>query len=208
MNFSHQDHRSVQLKAINLHYYEEQAAKFIECAAGIDMTKFYKPFFQLLPGKNAHILDLGCGSGRDSSAFQEQGYQVTAIDASPAMVRATSELGVTAKVCEFQDINYDSEFDAIWACASLLHVPKTEIDDILKRMLKALKPGGISFICVKSGNGEMIANDGRFFAYYQEDEFNELLKKNGWYVKDKYAKEDANGCNWLNFMVSKPILKS
>ncbi len=55
------------------------------------MESLYRPFLELVPG-DGRILDAGCGSGRDTKAFLERGYQVTAIDASGKMIEATTRL--------------------------------------------------------------------------------------------------------------------
>jgi 2-polyprenyl-3-methyl-5-hydroxy-6-metoxy-1,4-benzoquinol methylase len=74
------------------------------------------------------ILDAGCGPGRDALAFAERGYELIAFDASTAMVRVARErVGsrIVVHLMRFEDLNGQSEFDGIWACASLLHVPLT-----------------------------------------------------------------------------------
>jgi len=113
-------------------------------------------------------------------------------DASPAMVRATQKPGVPTKLMTFQQVDFDSTFDGIWACASLLHVPRAEIEDVLHRFARALKPQGVLLITLKEGCGEGLAEDGRFFAYYQLDEFAQiLLHIGGWSDLDARRVVDA-----------------
>jgi 2-polyprenyl-3-methyl-5-hydroxy-6-metoxy-1,4-benzoquinol methylase len=90
------------------------------------MERNYRPFLALLkPG--ARILDAGCGSGRDLKAFSERGYQVVGLDASELMVRLAREHSdQQVHHLAFQEVTYKEEFDGIWACASLLHVPWRE----------------------------------------------------------------------------------
>ncbi len=74
------------------------------------------------------ILDAGCGSACDSLAFIRRGYDAVSIDASAAMVEATSKLTrKPALLMRFDDMDFDAEFDGVWACASLLHVPRREM---------------------------------------------------------------------------------
>lgn len=98
--------------------------RFVRATVNLDVDVLYKPFLQLLPPK-ARILDAGCGAGRDLKAFAEAGYVVLVMDASPQMV-ATAATFRQQKVIQkrFQEIAWVEEFDGIWACASLLHVPK------------------------------------------------------------------------------------
>jgi DnaJ-domain-containing protein 1 len=60
----------------------------------------------------------------------------------------------------FQEIEWVEEFDGIWACASLLHEPKAEMDAVWRRMIKAVKPGGVWFMSFKKGRGEEVRNAG------------------------------------------------
>src|SRR5437879_4481189 len=107
-------------------YYSIHATDFVETTSTLDLAHLYKPFLaELAPG--ARILDAGCGSGRDAKAFLTRGYRVTAFDASPQMAANTSSLtGQECKILSFQQMKFRDEFDGIWACASLLHVPKSE----------------------------------------------------------------------------------
>lgn len=74
----------------------------------------------------------------------------------------------------FQELDFEACLDGIWACASLLHVPRSEIDDVLRRLTQALKPDGILFASFKYGNTEQ-DSDGRLFNSYDESAFAELL---------------------------------
>lgn len=64
-----------------LRYYNESTQTFIEGTIDADLSDLRQRFLNYLPAE-AHILDLGCGSGRDSKAFLEQGYTVTSMDGS------------------------------------------------------------------------------------------------------------------------------
>ena len=104
---------------------------FFADTVDVDMTPLYRCFLPLLP-EQAHVLDAGCGSGRDALAFAKLGYRVTAFDASPALVAlAESHLRRPVQCLHFQDIAWRETFDGIWACASLLHVPAAELPDVI-----------------------------------------------------------------------------
>jgi SAM-dependent methyltransferase len=118
------------------------------------MSPLYTRFLYWLPN-SGHILDAGCGSGRDAFAFQKRGYQVAAFDASPTLAKfAATYCGLSVQVMRFQEINWLRRFDGIWACASLLHVPAAELPDVLIRMADALKPRGVLYASFKYGQGE------------------------------------------------------
>src|SRR5689334_6398373 len=123
---------------MTVEYYDQHAASFCEATGKLDMSALYRPFLNLLPPR-ARILDAGCGSGRDTLACLNLGYEVTAIDGSLAMVQVTTKLtGCPALQMRFDEINWVEEFDGIWACASLLHVPRADTGDVLNRFAQAL----------------------------------------------------------------------
>ncbi|NCA72135.1 MAG: class I SAM-dependent methyltransferase, partial [Sphingobacteriia bacterium] len=137
-----------------LAYYEDQAGAFFAGTVGVDMTPLYARFLALVP-PGAHLLDAGCGSGRDALAFQRLGYRVSACEASPALARLASDYcGLPVEVRRFQDIDWVARFDAIWACASLLHVPMLELPGVMRRLARALVPGGVLYASFKHGAGE------------------------------------------------------
>jgi SAM-dependent methyltransferase len=189
-------------------YYSINAMDFVETTSNLDLAYLYKPFLaELTPG--AHILDAGCGSGRDTKAFLAKGYRVTAFDASPLMAEITSSLtGQECKVLSFRQMKFRDGFDGIWACASLLHVPKSEMPDVMHRCVCALRPGGVFYLSLKEGEGERIAEDGRFFSYYTEEtfgkflaEFPELHVAAFWKTED--ARHGRRSTPWLNFLLRK-----
>jgi SAM-dependent methyltransferase len=143
-------------------YYDANAAEFCENTAAVDMSELYAPFLQEITA-GGRILDAGCGSGRDSLAFLKKGYQVVSIDGSAEMVSATTKLiGQSAVLMRFDALDFVGEFDGIWACASLLHIASQDLNSVLARLTKALKPGGVLYLSFKHGDAERIEN-GRFF---------------------------------------------
>ncbi|EGW55818.1 class I SAM-dependent methyltransferase [Candidatus Endoriftia persephone] len=143
-------------------YYENNAKAFVEATLWVDMQLLYQRFLPLLP-ERAHILDAGCGSGRDAKSFIERGYQVTAFDASAEIAAlAEKEIRQPVQVQRLQDIQYQHQFDGIWACASLLHVPAKELPDVFRRLACALKPNGVIYCSFKYGQGEYEKQGRRF----------------------------------------------
>jgi SAM-dependent methyltransferase len=192
---------------INRAYYDDYADDFRERTAALPLNAVYEPFLrQLQPC--ARILDAGCGSGRNAAAFLSHGFRVTAIDASPAVVQLAKRSGIDASVMTFQRMTFIKEFDGIWACASVLHVPHAEIPEVLNRFARALNPRGILYVSLKEGQSERIAEDGRFFSYFTLDEFSDSLTRGGLF-KLLYAWKkiglDSSGAikMWLNFLAVK-----
>lgn len=163
---------------IKYDYYEKRGQEFVERTSGADLSALYRPFLKYIP-EGGHILDAGCGSGRDSKYFITAGCKVTAFDNSMKMVDYASQFIRQKVLCmNFDDVQWERGFDGIWACASLLHVSKENIENILEKFLRALKISGVIFMSFKDGTGERIEPDtGRFFNYYTVEELKLLLKR-------------------------------
>lgn len=143
-------------------YYDQNAKSFAAGTVSVDFTGIQNEFLKLLPA-NASILDFGCGSGRDAKYFLEQGHQVKAVDGSLEMCKLASEYaGIDAKHMLFQELNDTEKYDGIWACASVLHVKKTELPGIFQKMCTAAKKHGIIYVSFKYGDFEGERN-GRYF---------------------------------------------
>lgn len=133
--------------------------------------------FLLQLSEGGSILDLGCGSGRDSAYFVSCGYDVTAMDASIEMCDLASvHMGQDVLHLSFAEIDFDEVFDGIWACASLLHVPSDEIEDIMAKVIKSIKPNGVLFMSFRYGDFEG-ERDGRYYTDYNTKKLKELIAR-------------------------------
>lgn len=153
-------------KTIN--YYNQTAQTFVQGTIDADLGKLHRRFLKLLPIQ-AHILDLGCGSGRDAKAFLEAGYQVTAMDGSEGCCKLAGDYIGQPVLCQtFEELDFDQSFDGVWACASLLHLPYTELSGVFERIARALRPGGYLYASFKYGDFEGERN-GRYFTDLTEE---------------------------------------
>lgn len=188
-------------------YYEQNAKSFIECTLNVDFTEIQDAFLGLLPEK-AMILDFGCGSGRDTKYFLEQGYSVDAMDGSLELCKAASNYtGIKVKHMYFHELDECEKYDGIWACASVLHLKKQELPEILKKMSTATKKNGIIYLSFKYGNFEGVRND-RYFTDMTEEtmavlltEFLELKVDREWITGDVRAGRGDE--RWLNLILRK-----
>lgn len=161
-----------------IRFYEENAEDFFARSVAADMLPQLATFAALLP-PGGRVLEAGCGSGRDARVFHEMGFQVTATEAVPALAALAREhAGVDVRVMTFDQMDWIEAFDGVWACASLLHVPRVGLPETLRRLRRALVPGGVWFMSFKYGTREREAH-GRRFTDLDEARAQSLIAQTG-----------------------------
>jgi 2-polyprenyl-3-methyl-5-hydroxy-6-metoxy-1,4-benzoquinol methylase len=162
--------------SINRAYYNKHAVEYAEATDSVDQGGLYKTFSSLIvPG--GRILDVGCGTGRDSLHLARLGFKVDAIDSSSKMVALAKSRGVRARQMPMQRLDVKSRYDGIWACASLLHLPRSEFMPMLRKLARALRPGGTMYISLKEGTGEALLADGRYGTFHRTREIKDFVRK-------------------------------
>ena len=191
----------------NIKYYEDHAAAFSADTRNVDFEEPRNRFLRKLDS-GARILDFGCGSGRDTKAFLQQGFLADAIDGSAQLCKIASEYtGIPVRKMLFQELDVTERYDGIWACASILHVPSASLPDILNRMRKALKDKGVIYASFKYGifEGE---RSGRYFTDFTEETFELLIKEaGGLLIEEQWISTDVRpgreDQKWLNIILRK-----
>lgn len=187
-------------------YYNKHANTYFNATVIAKVNALYERFLRYI-SKGAKILDLGCGSGRDVKAFLDMGYDVDAIDGSEKLARLASEYtGIQVKCMDFSQLNESSVYDAVWACASLLHVTSQNLPNIMARIRRALKSSGVVYASFKHGNFEGVRGE-RYYTDMTSERFAEVLNKTGglsiveeWYSDDVRA---DNNTVWYNVILRK-----
>lgn len=194
-----------------LNYYNQHAQTFSDSTLNVDMSALYAEFLPLIP-KHGHILDAGCGSARDAMYFKQQGFTVSAFDASENIAKlASNYLQQTVEVKAFQQLNCTNMYDGIWCCASLLHVPKVELPQVFLKLQNALKPNGVLYVSFKYGTQERVHN-GREFTDLNEDGLTALITHHTefkilkqWQTVDQRPERESEV--WLNALIKAvPVL--
>ncbi len=178
-------------------------------AESADVLHALEKFAQLLP-QGAKVLDIGSGGGRDSRFFAEHGFEVIGIDYSEKMIAGAQAIvsGVDYQVMDFENLTFQSNaFDAVWANASLHHIPKANLLNVLTKIYAILKTEGIFFIKVKCGNDDSIRENEKFgkklrryFAFYSPDELEGLIKAAGFTILNI---EITTGGEWVDIFCKK-----
>lgn len=190
---------------MNIKFYDENADNFFDDTAHIDMSDLHGKFCLLLPDKGK-LLDLGCGSGRDVKAFIERGYDVIGLDGSFKLVQRAREF-TKAEIIhdDFENLSFKNQFDGIWACASLLHVERKKIPQVLNLIKKALKKDGVLYMSFKEGNGDRAKNK-RTFTDMTIELLEPIISNSGMVLVDAWTTDDVRPNkkeSWLNVFVRK-----
>ena len=194
-----------------LNYYNQNAQSFSDSTLHVDMSALYAEFLPLIP-KHGHILDAGCGSSRDAMYFKQQGFTVSAFDASPELAKlASNYLQQAVEVKSFQQLNCTNKYNGIWCCASLLHVPKVELPQVFLKLQNALKPNGVLYVSFKYGTQERVHN-GREFTDLNESALTALINSHTklkilkqWQTVDQRPERESEV--WLNALIKAvPVL--
>lgn len=190
-----------------LTYYNQNAHSFAASTVSVDFTATQARFTARLP-QGGSILDFGCGSGRDTKHFLSQGFQVTATDGSEELCKLASQYtGIPVQQMLFQELDAVEQYDGIWACSSILHLPQEELISVLEKMATALKPQGIIYTSFKYGDfaGE---RNGRYFTDMTETSFAALMQnitsletEEQWITSD--VRPGRGEEKWLNVILRK-----
>lgn len=114
------------------------------------------------------ILDVGCGPGRDLKTFAKLGHQAIGLEGAERFVAmAKSYSGCDVWLQNFINPVLPTEyFDAVYANASLFHIPSQSLPKTLLKYHAAIKPGGVLFSSNPHGTNEEGWFRGRYAAYY------------------------------------------
>ena len=168
-------------------------------------------FEKLVNGKK--VIDIGCGTGRDAILFTSKNFDYLGTDASKGMLNVARKRVKRGKfkLMSFYDLDFpENTFDGFWAVASILHVPKNKVNDVLKGVRRIIKPGGIGFVSIKEKRAleegiikeDKFGGIERFFAFYTMDEFKGVLIKSGFEVLSNHVLKEMD-TNWLCYFVRK-----
>ena len=193
-----------------IEYYENNAESFSQGTLNVDFSDVQDRFASLMPD-GAFVLDFGCGSGRDTKYFLGRGFKVDAIDGSEKLCKIASEnTGIEVRNMLFSELDTDEIYDGIWACSSILHLPKEELRDVFGRMIRALKKGGYIYTSFKYGEAEGLRR-GRYFTDFTEKSFEEFLREmpeadviEEWISAD--VRPGRSEEKWLNIILKKTTM--
>ena len=170
-----------------LEYYNKNADNFAKTTINVDFYETQNRFSTLLP-EHRYILDFGCGS-------EEMCYI------------ASNYTGIQVRRMLFEELDENKKYDGIWACSSILHLPKNELKAVFMKMFKALKEDGIIYTSFKYGDFEGERN-GRYFTDFTEKTFEEFVEEiDNLQLKEEWITGDVRPGRgeekWLNVILQK-----
>lgn len=195
------------MKTKTIEYYNENVSKFVNDTQDVVFCATQDLFLSYL-NEGDSILDLGCGSGRDTKYFLSKGYKVDATDGSEEICKVASDYtGINVKCLLFNELDEIDKYDGIWACASIIHLDRDDLIDVFHRIARALKDNGILYTSFKYSEFEGMRN-GRYFTDFTIESFNEFqtnipefIIEKKWITSDVRAgREDEK---WLNLIMRK-----
>ena len=187
-------------------YYEKNADAFMAGTVFADMGEARARFLKQVP-EGGCLLDLGCGAGRDAKAFLGLGYRVDAADGSEELCkRASGYTGIEVKHMLFGELSAIDQYDGIWACASILHLEKKELLQVLRKIAAALKEGGVLYTSFKYGSFEGM-REGRYYTDFTEKTLEELFAEASdlritetWLTRDVRPGREEK---WINILAAR-----
>ena len=188
-------------------YYNISAERFADGTIDVDFEDVQKRFISYIPA-GGYILDFGCGSGRDTKFFLSEGYKVDAVDGSARICQiAARNTGIPIQYMLFSELYECEKYDGIWACASILHLPKLELKDVFRKMITATKSGGYIYTSFKYGDFEGYRNE-RYFTDFTERSFREYISTfTDVVILEEWVSSDArpgrSDEKWLNLILQK-----
>lgn len=177
---------------MSVDYFDQNSQAYFDRSVNLDVSAQRDRFLKYLPPK-AHILDAGCGSGRDAKFFKHKNYRVTAFDGSANMVALAKQHtgGMPILHKTLTEIDWQEEFAGVWAHDVLGYIrPIHDISQGFLRLGQALKPGGILYISLRWGQREIVNSDGLRSVSMDADLFRVFLNDLVWIPANVNVHED------------------
>ena len=202
-------HTTSQIVAPTIRIYKEGATTFLKrwVSRRKQPPALLLESLARLPTRSS-ILDLGCGGGQDARFLLAKGFRVVRMDLTAAFLRAAQDTApfVTLVRADMRDLPFeDKSFDAVWAAACLMHVPKSEAAQVLKWLSRIVRPGGLLAATVTYGTQSRILNHGwmpgRYFARWQKAELAWVVEQSGWKIDSlRVVSNQERKGRWLNLV--------
>lgn len=172
-----------------LAHYEQNAEDFRQGTRDHDVSQNIDALLRYISTPAPlHILDVGCGPGRDLRAFRRLGHMPVGLDGCERFVEmARADSGCEVWLQNFLALDLPAErFDGVFANAALFHIPSAILPAALRELRKTLKPDGVLFCSNPRGNDQEGWAGDRYAAYYQLETWRSYMQAAGFSEIEHY----------------------
>ena len=162
----------------NIGHYDQNAVSYDEGTQGHDVSQNIDALLRAIKAKPPfHLLDFGCGPGRDLQTFTKLGHIAIGLEGSQRAAQiARMKSGCEILVQDFFNLSLsDNTFDGIFANASLFHIPNNLLPNVLSNLWACLKSNGILFSSNPRGNNEECWFGDRFGSYHDLESWRSFM---------------------------------
>lgn len=199
---------SMNKKEQTVHTYNTTAERMVQkfSKSGVRVNDIQETF-ALLSRENPFVIEIGCASGRDAKEIIKYTHHYIGLDIAEEFIRLAKEYVPegTFVVADIESYSFPEDVDVIFAFASLIHVPKESLQDILERAHKALRSGGVMRISMKHADSyrEVTKEDEFGIRTYYHYSLEDLLSLVSEFTVITHAKVEANGQWWIELLLQK-----
>jgi 2-polyprenyl-3-methyl-5-hydroxy-6-metoxy-1,4-benzoquinol methylase len=149
-------------------------------------------------GDGGRILEVGSGPGWEADFIETMGVSVRRTDATRRFLELQAERGKQGDLLNVITDDLGGPYDAVVALCVLIHVPRDEIDQVLKKIAQALRRDGAFLVSMRDGDGE---TGGRYHTvYWRRDDFAARMEAAGFALEwDEYS-VDCDNDGWNTFL--------
>ncbi|BAS07874.1 demethylrebeccamycin-D-glucose O-methyltransferase [Arthrobacter sp. Hiyo4] len=168
-------------------FYNRRAASGWDHPLSMRRVEQRERFISLLKSEGRHdILEIGSGTGLDGLKFVQAGIRYTGVDLSEGHVRQARSMGLAVSVASARRLPFaDGAFPAVWSMSTLLHIPATDIDGVVRELVRVAAPNAPIAVGLWSGDDEEVLNPEddleprRFFSRRSDETVRRVFGRHG-----------------------------
>ena len=175
-----------------LEIYDDIAEEYANVFDNDTSDNIYLDEFLSSLAPHSRILDLGCGTGRNTAYFHEKGFSVVGVDFSSEMLRIAREKypNIDFREGDMRDVSFEEgSFDAVSLAYSLFHLEDQDAYKMLGIVRSILTTEGFVFLILQEGEGTVWTDEPLkegekiFLNLYSENKIRNFLESIGFQIQ-------------------------
>ena len=170
-------------------------------------SRFLREFARGLP-RRGRVLDYGCGIGLELAWLRRRGFTVEGVEGTLEFVTEARHRSPDAAIRHgrFETVPLgEARYHGIWCSAALIHVPPEVLAAQIRKLMRALLPGGLLAITLGWGRAKKFTRrdwiPGRYVAGYLKKEASFFFRE--WAVRSlKVVSKDGRKGRWIQILAS------